>query len=295
MANPVIFGEIPGIKEGQHFKGRKEMMENGFHRIWAAGIDGNRNEGVAAIVLNGGYIDDQDYGDEIIYTGVGGNSPSSKRQVDHQSWDITQNAGLKRSMTEGLPVRVIRGYKHKSPFSPTSGYVYAGLFRVTECWTEEGKDGYDICRMRLRYQGDNDHTHQEVGDIDAGKNSERNYRTSTTTSVVRDSHVARLVKAMHNYTCQVCGTTIKTAEGYKYAEGAHIRPISDPHKGADNLGNMLCLCPNHHVMLDLGIYSISDGYELLGEMTGKLNTISKHQIDPENLKYHRKSHGYDRT
>jgi len=26
MARPIIFGEIPGIKEGQLFGGRKEMM-----------------------------------------------------------------------------------------------------------------------------------------------------------------------------------------------------------------------------------------------------------------------------
>jgi putative restriction endonuclease len=68
MAQPIIFGEIPGIEEGYHFNNRREMVPSSFHRMWAAGIDGNKKDGAAAIVLSGGYEDDFDLGDEIIYT-----------------------------------------------------------------------------------------------------------------------------------------------------------------------------------------------------------------------------------
>lgn len=34
MARPIVFGEIPGIKEGDWFEGRKEMMPTSFHRNW---------------------------------------------------------------------------------------------------------------------------------------------------------------------------------------------------------------------------------------------------------------------
>ena len=37
--NPIIFGEISGIKQGDSFKGRKEMVTSSFHRSWGKGID----------------------------------------------------------------------------------------------------------------------------------------------------------------------------------------------------------------------------------------------------------------
>jgi len=80
MPRPIIFGEIEGIEEGQWFKGRREMMPTSFHRSWGAGIDGNSKDGTAAIVLSGGYEDDQDLGDEIVYTGAGGNDPDTGKQ-----------------------------------------------------------------------------------------------------------------------------------------------------------------------------------------------------------------------
>lgn len=64
---PIIFGEIPHIPEGHRFEGRKEMMPTSFHRNWGAGIDGNGTTGTAAIVLSGGYEDDEDNG-EVIYS-----------------------------------------------------------------------------------------------------------------------------------------------------------------------------------------------------------------------------------
>ena len=92
MTRKIIFGEISGIKEGQWFEGRKDMMPSSFHRNWIAGIDGNGKEGAAAIVLSGGYEDDKDLGDEIIYTGAGGNDPNTKAQISDQNWDCIPSA-----------------------------------------------------------------------------------------------------------------------------------------------------------------------------------------------------------
>src|SRR5690606_29560651 len=118
------------------------------------GIDGNKNDGTAAIVLSGGYEDDFDEGVEIVYTGAGGNDTNTGRQIADQSWDNQGNAGLSKSMNEGLPVRVIRGSKHASPYSPKTGYTYGGLYSVVDAWEEIGKSGYKICRFRLIYNGD---------------------------------------------------------------------------------------------------------------------------------------------
>lgn len=148
MSN-ILFGNPKNIKEGTVFPSRAALIEAGLHRFTVHGIDGNGNEGVSAIVLSGGYEDDVDLGDEIIYTGHGGNNPISKKQVEHQSWKSSGNAGLVVSKNRNIPIRVIRGYKHDSVFSPSSGYKYSGLFRVVENWEEMGKSGFKICRFKL--------------------------------------------------------------------------------------------------------------------------------------------------
>ncbi len=143
----ILFGSPPEVKEDDWFSSRKDLISAGLHRSIQHGIDGNGNEGVAAIVLSGGYEDDKDFGDEIIYTGHGGNE--NGLQIAHQSWKSPGNKGLVISKERNLPVRVIRGYNHNSPFSPKSGYKYSGLFNVIDSWHEIGKSGFKICRFKL--------------------------------------------------------------------------------------------------------------------------------------------------
>lgn len=148
MSN-IFFGTPVGIREGQCFESRIALIEADLHRYTVHGIDGNGNEGASAIVLSDGYEDDEDWGDFIIYTGQGGNDSSSKKQIDHQSWNSPGNKGLVVSQKRQLPVRVIRGFKHKSVFSPSSGYKYGGLYRVVDHWEDRGKSGFLICRFKL--------------------------------------------------------------------------------------------------------------------------------------------------
>ncbi len=114
-----------------------------------AGIDGNGEDGAAAIVLSGGYQDDEDLGDEIIYTGHGGNDSATGNQIADQSWTSPGNLGLVVSRQRNLPVRVIRGYRHNSPFSPITGYRFGGLYLVVDHWEEIGISGFRICRFKL--------------------------------------------------------------------------------------------------------------------------------------------------
>lgn len=103
-----IFGHIPGIVEGQHFENRIELSLAGVHRPRQAGISGSQNEGADSIVLSGGYEDDKDYRDIIVYTGHGGRDQNSGKQVLDQ--ELTrQNLALAISCQQGLPVRVIKG------------------------------------------------------------------------------------------------------------------------------------------------------------------------------------------
>jgi putative restriction endonuclease len=285
MARKLIFGEIKDVKEGDHFINRKIMMPSSFHRMWARGIDGDKNIGAAAICLSGGYEDDFDSGDLIIYTGAGGQE--NKKQVEDQSWDHPDNMALYNSFIEGYPVRVIRGHKHKSEFSPATGYTYSGLYKISDAWIERGKSIYKVCRFKLEYDGESQIGAKSIN-LDY-RTREKKRRKDIVVRVVRDTMLSKTIKELYDYECQVCGLRIKTKVGY-YAEGAHIRPLGKPHNGDDNINNLLCLCPNHHVMFDKGVFTIKDDFSLSGYESGKLNIHDEHNISIENIKYHRESY-----
>lgn len=282
----IIFGEIRGISEGDIFKDRKALAGAGIHRPLVAGIDGNRSSGSSSIVLNGGYVDDEDLGDVIIYTGHGGNDSSTKKQISDQSWEDGGNKGLLISELHGLPVRVSRGPKHKTKYSPKEGYQYGGLYLVTGHFYEKGKDGFGICRYRLEKLSTiaSDKLEFQESEED-GVNEQPSRIPTTILRIVRDTKLSRAVKEMYDYTCQVCGLRIEF-NGIGYAEAAHIRPLGKPHNGRDVLGNLLCLCPNHHVMFDKGHFTIDGNYQLVG-VEGILNVKNGHIIDRKNIEYHR--------
>ena len=292
MARPIIFGEIPGIEEGKLFLGRKEMMPSSFHRVWGRGIDSDKNKGAAAIVLSGGYKD-IDNDDVIIYTGAGGRDKNGK-QIEDQSWTHNDNKGLIISCDHGLPVRVIIGHKHKSPMSPKSGYVYAGIYYVESYWTDLetfGDKTFKTCKYKLVYSGGNlNRPSPEQIELDHSVRQKKR-KKSTVVRIVRDTKIALDVKKLYNFKCQICGTALKTKSGY-YAEGAHIKPLGKPHNGDDSLSNILCLCPNHHVMLDKGSLSINDDFDLIGHVSGKLTVDPNHKINKQNFAYHRTLHDY---
>jgi putative restriction endonuclease len=116
-----VFGHISGTTVGQIYKDRAELAKAGIHKPLVAGISGGGEEGADSIVLSDGYEDDEDFGNEIIYTGAGGREKNSKKQTFDQKLTST-NLALARSHLEGVPVRVSRGYKHTSPYSPDEGY-----------------------------------------------------------------------------------------------------------------------------------------------------------------------------
>ena len=291
-----IFGEIPGIFEGQEFDNRIELSVALVHRPLQAGISGSQNEGADSIVLSGGYIDDVDNGNEIIYTGHGGRDLSSGKQVVDQ--ELTrQNLALTINCQQGLPVRVIRGAFHKSKFSPEKGYRYDGLYRVENYWKEKGRNGYNIWRFRLVKISKSLKQSLIQPTISIIEEEQKEYKKAIRLEtiiqrIVRDTELSRTVKEMYNYECQVCRTAIQTNSGL-YAESAHIKPLGAPHNGPDVIENIICLCPNHHVRFDFGGFSILDNFELIGEI-GHLRVNPRHRIKMEFLRYHREHFYEDR-
>nr|WP_267804963.1 HNH endonuclease [Streptomyces tirandamycinicus]MCY0979805.1 HNH endonuclease [Streptomyces tirandamycinicus] len=119
----------------------------------------------------------------------------------------------------------------------------------------------------------------------------------TTQRIVRSTAVGDYVKRVHNYTCQVCGTRLATSTG-AYAEAAHIRALGSPHDGPDITANVLCLCPNHHVLFDFGTVTIGDDLIVMDHSSGaspcRLREMLEHRIDRQYLAYHRALHNGQR-
>lgn len=286
------YGEIPGLPPGSTFANRLALAESGVHRPRQGGICGGK-DGAESIVVSGGYVDDEDFGNEIIYTGQGGRDPETGKQVANQTLTLG-NAGLVRSRTEGYLVRVVRGAGGDPKYSPATGLRYDGLYRVVDFWHEKGRDGFRVWRFRLVIHDD--------AALPAGEQAEPEEigiagpsgRTSTTIQrIARSTRVARKVKDLHQHTCQVCGLQISTPAG-PYAEAAHIRALGRPHDGPDVESNVLCLCPNHHVMFDTGAIYIDDDW-VVHDSThhgaiGLLRRVSTHRVDARHVTYHRGHH-----
>ncbi|MDB5242298.1 MAG: hypothetical protein JWP57_2923, partial [Spirosoma sp.] len=108
---------------------------------------------------------------------------------------------------------------------------------------------------------------------------------STIQRIVRNTDLANRIKEIYEYECQVCRMQLITNSGL-YAEAAHIKPLGRPHNGPDILANILCLCPNHHVMFDFGGFGIANDLSLIG-LTGMLFTKVNHRLAEQYLQYHR--------
>jgi putative restriction endonuclease len=283
------------IPVGATFPNRKSLSASGLHRPVVQGIAGSRTTGATSIVVSGGYEDDEDFGDVIIYTGAGGNDPVTKAQIADQEF-TRGNLALAKSCEYGLPVRVIRGAHDGLVHAPASGYRYDGYFQVDRYWRELGKSGFRIYRFLLR------RLHEEVEPFVSGGEPESESPALpagqakpkqgqfVVRRVVRDSTVSQAVKELYGHQCQICRTQVGVPTGF-YAEGAHIRPLGKPHSGQDVPGNLLCLCPTCHVRFDSGAITVGPDLivldNLLGETLGVLAVDPNHVLDPANLDYHK--------
>ena len=189
-----------------------------------------------------------------------------------------------------MPLRVIRGAHKGNPFAPPIGYRYDSLYRVDSHWTEKGKAGFFMCRYRLVKLNGSLPPKANVSQMDIPSDKQygsQNPRRGTFTvqRVIRDSKLGRQLKKLYEYKCQVCDLQISTEAGF-YAEAAHIKPVGTPHNGPDLIENLLCLCPNHHLMFDKGVFYVGDDMTL-GGITGKLKLHANHSISQEFLSYHR--------
>lgn len=278
-----LFGHVPGYPEGSLFENRAELKASRVHVQLQAGIAGSQTEGAESIVLSGGY-EDVDYGDEIIYTGHGGRDRRTGQQVHDQPFAYG-NRALALNCLNGLPVRVIRGSAHDSQYSPRSGYSYDGLYAVERYWHEPGRSGFEVWRFRLVKLPDLSTPGKQTIVEDPASYSVPRRREVRGLQIARDVTQAREIKVLYANRCQMCETRLECPAG-PYSEAAHIRPLGFPHSGPDTRDNMLCLCPNHHVLFDNGAISIAEDLSLIG-LEGSVKVHRGHHLDRRHLAYHR--------
>ncbi|KAH9977603.1 PUA-like domain-containing protein [Lactifluus volemus] len=159
--DPKTFGHIPGIPVGTWWETREDCSADAIHAPWVAGISGSP-QGAYSVALSGGYEDDVDMGECFTFTGSGGRAlkgtkanPKNLRtapQSTDQSFENPFNKALKISSETRKPVRVIRGYKLNSPYAPSEGYRYDGLYKVEKAWMEKGLNdgGFLVCKFIFR-------------------------------------------------------------------------------------------------------------------------------------------------
>ena len=231
-----------------------------------------------------------------IYTGEGGRDAAAGRQIADQQL-VRGNKALAENHLNGIPIRVHRGQAHVPDMPEGFRYRYDGLYHVARYWQERGKDRFTIWRFRLEKAPAAEDAATVVDTLSSesrdselpGGNTAPSRRLSKITRVVRCSAVGDWVKKLHDFTCQICGTRLETPAG-PYAETCHIQPLGRPHNGPDVAENVLCLCPNCHVLFDELSLWINDDYSLGG--TGRfLRADSRHTISSDALQYHRRMSG----
>ncbi|KAG6577657.1 Histone-lysine N-methyltransferase, H3 lysine-9 specific SUVH6, partial [Cucurbita argyrosperma subsp. sororia] len=142
-----ILGPVPGVEVGDEFRYRIELNIIGLHRQVQGGIDYvkcGKKILATSIVASGGYTNNLDNSDVLIYTGQGGNMMNSDKKPEDQKLE-RGNLALKNSFDEKSPVRVIRGYES----SDGKTYVFDGLYLVEKWWQDMGPHGKLIYKFQL--------------------------------------------------------------------------------------------------------------------------------------------------
>ncbi|XVF24563.1 hypothetical protein REPUB_Repub13aG0139000 [Reevesia pubescens] len=146
-------GAIPGVEIGDIFFFRMELCLVGLHSQSMAGIDSLIIKGdsggdrlALSIVSSGGYDDESEDPDVLVYSGQGGNATRDKEASDQLL--VRGNLALERSLHRGNEVRVIRGFKDAF-HQMCKVYVYDGLFKIQESWMEKGKSGCNMFKYKL--------------------------------------------------------------------------------------------------------------------------------------------------
>jgi [histone H3]-lysine9 N-dimethyltransferase len=151
--NLKTIGPVPGVEIEDIFFFRIEMCIVGLHAPAMAGIDyisakhvRNNDTLAVSIISSGGYENDDNDIDILVYTGQGGNS---RHKEKHDQKLERGNLALMNSMKRKNLIRVVRSAQ--DPFLNLGKiYIYDGLYRVEDSWMDKAKNGFSVFKYKLR-------------------------------------------------------------------------------------------------------------------------------------------------
>lgn len=122
---------------------------------------------------------------------------------------------------------------------------------------------------------------------------------------IRNPRNVRELKELYSHACAFCTKqmVIGVMPTRYYSEAAHIKPVGMPHGGPDRKGNMLVLCPEHHLQFDRGVVGIgwgSTGYFVVSKVPGdpihgrSIELCPPHALEHEHVEWHFFYWGFDR-
>jgi len=118
----------------------------------------------------------------------------------------------------------------------------------------------------------------------------------------RDRRKAAGLRAHYESTCMFCETRLQIGPGRFYCEAAHIKALGKPHDGPDKTGNMIVLCPNHHLQFDRGMIRlrrVANDFVITSKVKGDpvhgRKLVLKHDLDPECVRWHFQWFGQPRS
>ncbi|KAI5124658.1 hypothetical protein M0805_004266 [Coniferiporia weirii] len=198
--DPKKYGSIPSIEVGTWWETRQACSADAIHAPWVGGIACGP-KGAYSVALSGGYDDDVDLGYAFTYTGSGGrdlkgtkDKPKNLRtapQSSDQTFENHFNKALKISAENGNPVRVIRGFKLRSPYAPAEGYRYDGLYTVTKAWQEVGLNTkYLVCKYAFKRMPGQPPLLAGTPENDSGKKRNKVHEEANTDGETEDEEVS---------------------------------------------------------------------------------------------------------
>uniref|UniRef100_A0ACD5Y4T6 Uncharacterized protein n=1 Tax=Avena sativa TaxID=4498 RepID=A0ACD5Y4T6_AVESA len=149
-----MIGPVPGVEIGDIFFYRTEMFILGLHTQTMAGIDylpatyfGKDDSLAVSIISSGGYENDEDDTDTLVYTGQGGKS----RFKDNQDQKLERgNLALMNSAKKKNQIRVVRGVDDPFMNPGNKVYIYDGIYRIEDSWLDTASNGFSVFKYRLR-------------------------------------------------------------------------------------------------------------------------------------------------
>ena len=146
--------------------------------------------------------------------------------------------------------------------------------------------------QKVGYNEKGDINLEDVLSFDSMNTNNQSDKEVTIERLVRDTNIAKKLKALYKNKCQLCEYQLRGANGDYISEAHHLKPYNKIHMGDDTPQNMIVLCPNCHTQFDYLVYAINpetmqvhclyddDQYHL-----SELQFIDNHELKKEYLQY----------